>query len=367
MWLRELEADRLRNLKAVGISLSAGLTFVVGRNGQGKTSLLEAAYLLGTGRSFRTRRQNELVSRDGGPCRIAGVVDARVGSSRLAVHMDEGVRQLVADGSTMELGQFLGRLDLVDLTSERMKVLKAGPDERRRFLDRGVVGLTPGYLDHLGAHRRILGHRNTLLRKGGRGQKEQLDAWDERLIIVAAAIHRERRRYAVRIAALLGEIGRVLLPDDQELRLIYQPSPKRAGEADPGRFEEVFREALGLGRGRDMDVGHTCVGPHRDDLKVELQGADLRSFGSAGQVRAAMISLKLAKLSLLREERGEAPLFLMDDFDSDLDEARAKAVAEHLQQGGFQALVASSKESLIGQLGISFSRLRMDDGVARVE
>jgi DNA replication and repair protein RecF len=102
-------------------------------------------------------------------------------------------------------------------------------------------------------------------------------------------------------------------------------------------------------------------------MRVELEGADLRSYGSAGQVRAAMISLKLAKLSLLREERGEAPLFLMDDFDSDLDEARAKAVAEHLHEGGFQTLAASSKENLIGQLGVSFSRLRMDEGVARAE
>jgi DNA replication and repair protein RecF len=371
MWLRELEADRLRNLKAVSLSLPAGLTFIVGRNGQGKSSLLEAIYLLGTGRSFRTRRQDELVSWGGGPCRIAGVVESRVGRSKLAVLMDEGSRHLVVDGSAMELGPYLGRLDLVDLTGERMKVLRGGPDERRRFLDRGVVGLRASFLDELGAYRRVLLNRNALLRQkgGGLGGKieRELNAWDERLVTAAAAVHRERRRYAVRVSALLGGIGRLLLPGESDLCLAYRPSPRETGEADPARFEEIFAARLATGRGRDLAVGHTCLGPHRDELKVELDGTDLRRFGSAGQVRAAMITLKLAKLALLKEERDEAPLFLMDDFDSDLDEARARAVADHLHNGGFQALAASSKETLIGQLGVAFTRLRMDDGAVRGE
>lgn len=365
MWLQEIEADRLRNLKAVSLSLPAGLSVVTGRNAQGKTSLLEAIYLLATGRSFRTRKLEELIARNGGPLRVAGEFSGRIGRSKLAVFLDEGSRRLLADEIEKDPASYIGRLDIVDLTAERMNVVRGAPLERRRFLDRGVVGLRPDYLREIGEYRRVLAQRNALLRRGGQARPEELDVWDERLRLAAVALHGARRQYAVLLGTRLGEVTRAVLPDGQELRLIYRPSPAESEAAAPDRFGEVFDAALARGRRRDLEVGHTCLGPHRDDLVVELQGVDLRRYGSAGQVRAAMIALKLGKLSMLREERGESPLFLMDDFDTDLDEVRASALAGFLKDGGFQALVATSKEALLRELGVAFMKLRMDDGVAR--
>ncbi len=365
MWLTDLEADRLRNLKAISLRLPAGLTIVAGKNGQGKTSLLESAYLLATGRSFRTRRNDELVSWRGGPLRVAGTVRTRVGPSKLTVNLDSGVRHLAVNGAEQDQESYLGRLDVVDLTAPRMDVLKGAPVERRRFLDRGVVGLRPHYLRALGEYRRVLAQRNALLRRTGPGTDEQLDAWDERLVLSATEVHRERRQYALSLSGVLGEVGRALFSEDRELRLRYRPSPKEAGEADPEKFSEVFAERLSQGRSRDKTIGHTCLGPHRDELAAELDEIDLRKFGSAGQVRAAMIALKVAKLTLLQEDRGEAPLFLMDDFDTDIDELKASSLAEFLQNGGFQALVATSKESLVKQLGVEFTTVKMTDGEAR--
>ena len=131
-------------------------------------------------------------------------------------------------------------------------------------------------------------------------------------------------------------------------------------------FDQIPAIGAYQSRKRDFAVGHTCYGPHRDELLVELDGADLRRFGSAGQLRAAMVALKLAKLGLLREERGTSPLFLMDDFDSDLDEPRAAAVAGFLREGGFQALVATSKPSLVRQFGVASLEVRMDEGTVNV-
>lgn len=366
----ELEADRLRNLRAVGLSLSAGLTVIAGRNGQGKSSLLEAVYVLGTGRSFRTRRFDELICWGGGPLRVAGRLQSRSGSSTQKVVAEKGVRRLLVDGSERELEDFIGRLDVVDLTGSRMDVLRGGPDERRRFLDRGVVGLRSSFLRVLGEYRRTLQQRNALLRGAQRRSADaafsaQLDAWDERLVPAAAAVHRGRREYAVRLAARQGEIGRRLFPGGGEVTLHYRPSPRSAGEAEAHDFQRIFARKLGEGRTRDLQLGHTGHGPHRDELRVDLEGVDLRRFGSAGQVRAAMIALKLGKLSLLGEDRGESPIFLMDDFDSDLDEVRASALAAYLHEGGFQALVATSKEGMAGRLGVPFERLIMSDGSVR--
>ena len=361
MQLRVVEVDRLRNLKAVGLELPAGLTLVTGRNGQGKTSLLEAVYLLGTGRSFRARKLEELVAWKGGPLRVAGRVARRTGEIRLGVVVDGPNRKLLVDERERDLEGFLGWLDLVALPNERMAVLRGGPDERRRYLDRGLLGLDAGYLRQLGDYRRVLQQRNALLRAGG-GPGPEMDSWEERLVRSAARIHRSRRAYAVRVAATMGEVGRALYPAGELLTLRYRPSPSSAADIEPAAYERSLAEALHRGRERDAALGYTGSGPHRDDLVVELDGVDLRRFGSSGQVRLAVVALSLAQLSLLQEEKGEAALFLMDDFDSDLDDTRTSALATYLHQGGFQGLVATSKGDLAGRLPVPLRTVRVDDG-----
>jgi DNA replication and repair protein RecF len=244
--------------------------------------------------------------------------------------------------------------------------LRGAPDERRRFLDRGLVGLHPSWLASMAEYRRAIGHRNALLRRlgprPGQAGLRELEAWDERLVAAATRIHVERRRYAIELGSRLGAAGRVLFPDDQDLVLRYLPSPARTREEDPDRFAEVFHEELRRGRDRDLGLGFTHTGPHRDDLTVELDEVDLRTYGSAGQLRAALVVLKLAKLALLKEEREEAPVFLMDDYDTDLDEERARNLAAHLQEGGFQAIVATSKEALVDRLGVPIRVVRVRGG-----
>jgi DNA replication and repair protein RecF len=369
VWLTEIEADRLRNLVAVRILLNPGLTVLVGRNGQGKTSILEAAYLLATGRSFRTRRLDDLIARSGGPLRAAGMVRQRHGTTTIRVLAEIGERSLLVDGLEVEIENLLGRLDIVALTAERMGVLRAGPEERRRFLDRGVIGLFPGFLHALGTYRKLLLQRNALLRAARaerrRPAEDELAAWDERLVAAGMVVHQERRRYAVELGSRLGEAARVLFPSHDALVLRYRPSPTEAADIDVSGFASVFASALIAGRARDLALGQTCRGPHRDDLVVELDGNDLRHAGSAGQVRSAMVGLKLGKLSLLRERRREAPVFLMDDFDSDLDDVRVQALAEHLSGEGIQAIVATSKASLVDRLGVSSKKVVVEDGRAR--
>ena len=362
MWLQTLEADRLRNLKAVQLQLSSKMTALVGRNGQGKSSLLEAIYLLSTGRSFRTRRADELVHWDGGPLRLSGTVQSRLGVQQLGLVIDGKERSLLLGGSIVDLDQFLGRLDVVDLTADRMKALRGEPEQRRRFLDRGLVGLDPSSLHLIGEYRRLLQHRNALLKRPSAGMDTQLDVWDDRLASAAEKIHTQRREYATRLAATIGPVGEQILIEGSQLHLHYRPSPSAAREVEPSEYKRVLIEALDKNRDHDKTLGFTSYGPHRDDFKVDLDGIDLRKFGSAGQVRAAMICLKFGKLTLLQEARGETPLLLMDDFDSDLDERRAKAVANFLNEGGFQAIVATSKEEMTDRLGVAFESIHVSDG-----
>jgi DNA replication and repair protein RecF len=368
MQLTALRAENLRNLAEIDLRLPAGITLVGGGNGAGKTSLLEAIYLLGTGRSFRTRRLDELLRWDAKSLSAVGRVSSRRGEIELAVAVAGKDQTLLVNGGRRDLESFLGRLDVVDLTASRMAVLRGAPEERRRFLDRGVAGLDPSYLRMLREYRLALKQRNALLRRGvsGADGSAQLDAWDGRLVAAARGLHLERRRYAGRLAAAVAAIGPDLLPDAKVPTLRYRPSPPEPGEAPEERFDEVFGDRLRRCRDRDRESGHTTEGPHRDDLRVDLQGVDLRRFGSAGQVRAAVIALKLGKLSLLRDERGEPPVFLLDDFDTDLDEARMEALAGHLKGAEFQTVAATSKEDVIARIDGAELKLHMDGGAARV-
>lgn len=369
MWLRAISADRLRNLKSVDLALPAGLTVVSGRNGHGKTSLLEAAYLLGTAHSFRTRRWDELVGWEGGPLRVSGEVEGLAVSNRLGLVVDSGMRKLFLDGSERPLEEFLGRLDLVALPGEAMRILRDGPDGRRRFADSGIAGLRPAYLRDLGTYRRVLSERNALLRRpvrpGGESGTGEMEAWEDRLATAAAAIHRQRREYILGVASRMGAAERALFPEGEEVAVRYRPSPAAAEADDPSRFGEHMRHALGRTRRRDQALGFTSEGPHRDDLDVTLSGNDLRKFGSGGQLRAAMLALCAGKLGLMKDERHEAPLFLMDDFDSDLDEQRTRSLVELLRDGGFQAILATAKDGFVDRLGGSFHRIRMEGGFAR--
>ncbi|MDH3627216.1 MAG: DNA replication and repair protein RecF [Acidobacteriota bacterium] len=369
MWLRRLEADRLRNLRAVDLELSPGLTLLQGRNGQGKTSLLEAVYLLGTARSFRSRRIEELIPWDGGTLRVKGQLDSILGAADLGFWMDDSGRRLAVNDADKEFDQFIGRLAVVDLSGDRIRLLREGPEERRRFLDRGVLGTDNSYLHRLGDYRKILLQRNALLRGHGRsgGSAGQLDAWDQQLVEAGEIVHGARRAYAGRLATAIGDGGRMLFPDGQTLRLRYRPSPALPDSEESPNFKAIFTEKLEQARARDFEVGHTSVGPHRDEMRIHLDEIDLRKFGSAGQLRASLIVLKLGKMALLKKDRGEDPLFLMDDFDSDIDDVRAAALVEFLQGSGYQALVATSKEGLAGKLGErvrEIQRIRIEDGHA---
>jgi DNA replication and repair protein RecF len=297
---------------------------------------------------------------------VAGSYTWRGGESKLAVIQDGPRRALLADSQEQPFEEYIGRLGLVDLTAGRMEVLRGGPDERRRFLDRGILGVQPSFLLVIGEYRRVRAQRNALLRgllsSGARTGTRELDAWDQRLSQAAGQLHRKRREYTLLLSSCLGEPARRIYREETDLLIRYQPSPSAAREAEPREYETVLLEALRKNRERDIGLGYTASGPHRDDLIVELDGVDLRKFGSAGQVRGAMVALKLAKLARLKEVLGESPIFLMDDFDSDLDEKRAAFLAHYLHEGQFQAIVATSKEGMIDRLEVPCHKVGILEG-----
>jgi DNA replication and repair protein RecF len=341
-----LELRDFRNYEAAALELPGGLAVVVGPNGAGKTNLLEAVYFGCTGASPRTSNERELVRRGASVARV--VIDTRDDDAthRLEAGFQPGeAKRLRVDGSAVTS---LAGLDARPLVSvfmpERLELVKGAPAARRAHLDQVVAALWPARAGARAAYSRALAQRNALLGRirAGASGPSALDAWDAELAREGIALM-EHRAAAVEglqdpFARLAGQLG---LPGPAEVR--YRPR-SAATDADGLAAE------LGERRGADLERGFTAHGPHRDELTLRLDGVALRSYGSQGQQRSALLALLFAERELLADRRGRPPLMLLDDVMSELDSERRELLADLLRSGG-QAIVTATEADHVPGVG----------------
>ncbi|GAB4371888.1 MAG: DNA replication/repair protein RecF [Acidobacteriota bacterium] len=349
-----VETRAFRNLRDAVVELEARLVVVEGDNAQGKTALLEAAYLAATTRSFRTRDPRDAIAHGAATTTVRALVRGAADSEielEIRLGRDRGTRAFFVGKSPVKLPEYLGLVPALALAGDSVRAMKGSPAERRRFMDRAAAAARPGHIRDLGDYRRALGHRNRLLRDGA--PDRALAPWDEILARTGEAIRSRRRR---ELASWQHEIGAWpgLFPEGTAARLAYRESA-----------EGPLADALQASRADDRRLRQTTVGPHRDDLAVELEGVDLLRFGSAGQVRAALAALTLAQLRAIRAQRADSePLLILDDVDTDLDGRRQQALLEAATREA-QTLASTTEPGLASSLAPL--RLRVAGGaVGRV-
>lgn len=327
-----IDVENVRNLARQRIPLDAGIVLIAGANAQGKSSVLEALYLLATTRSYRARDARDAISHGADFLRIEGQLTS---ARKLAIALGKkrGERVLSVSECAAKLAEYLGLLPTLALAGESTRSIAGSPTERRRFMDRATAAADPAHLADLGDSRRALLQRNQLLRAGA--PDAMLDAWDE---VFARAGERIGARRRQQIAAWQEGLGAYpdLFPEGAATRLTY----RHAGEG------ESLLERLRRARAVERRDGMTLVGPHRDDMALLHGGQNLLRYGSAGQVRAALAALTLAQVEQVRRARGGLrPLLLLDDVDTDLDARRLGAFLTAAADGG-QVVAASSKPEM---------------------
>jgi len=331
--LRRLHLRNHRNYAHLDISMEPGVNVFVGANGQGKTNLLEAVAMLALSASPRARREIELV----GPVAPASRIEAEVESAgrrieltiALNVDGDRARRTIEVDGARRRAFDLPGHFRVTLFWPDDLGLIKAGPDQRRRFLNQLLVQVEPGYARSLSGLRRILDQRNSLLKRiaSGDEQADALEVWNSELVRVGSEVVNARasavRELAPAAARCHSEIG-----DGERLDIDYLGPPEDLAEAVHNSLAE------------DLRRGVTSVGPHRDDLRVLLDGQDARGYASQGQQRTAVVSLKLAEAELVARRTGEPPVLLLDDVLSELDLERRAALLRHVGGGG-QVVITS--------------------------
>jgi DNA replication and repair protein RecF len=352
-----LELKDLRNVREAVIELGPGLNVLCGRNAQGKTTVLEAVALLARGRSFRTEEVRSLIRR-GTPRLLArglaladGEVEAR--PTRLEVEVDEAGRRLRVDGREVPPRAYQGRLEAVVYATDRLKVVYGPMRERRQFLDRAAAALWPAYRQVAREYERVVAQRNAALHdpQGPRG----LEAWDQRLVELGAALRQRRRAYVERLRAALRH---GFQPEAYDVELAPGPA---AGE--PAERERLWSE-LGERRGAERRARRTLAGPHRDPVTLSIDGREAADVASSGQARSLLLALALASLEVYRAERGASAVALLDDLDSELDEERTLALCREVAGRG-QALVTTAHPGWARRLAGEGALFLVEDGDVR--
>jgi len=347
--LRSLQLQDFRNLAEVSLEPSTRLTVLLGRNGQGKTNLLEAVYLLSTLRPLRAARLVELIRFGQTRGLAAARVDGPGGERVLSVEVTVAGRTASLDGKPIErLDAYLDGLAAVCFSPDDLLLVKGGPDGRRRFLDRAAFNRWPAVLGEVREYVRALRSRNAALRASGSMDPEVEASFRAPLVAAAARLLRRRRDVAVelepRLAAAFAEISGPAAPP---AGLAYRPSGGFDLAGDETTLAARYAEALEARLQRDLERGYTTCGPHMDDLLLGVGGRAARTYGSQGQQRAFVLALRIAEVENLRAVQPEPPLLLLDDVSSELDPEKNGFLLEYVARLPAQAFLTSTDRRLI--------------------
>jgi DNA replication and repair protein RecF len=349
MWIRHLMADAFRNLRISQAELLPGINILYGDNAQGKTNFLEAVYFCALGRPLRAEHCRELIP-IGAQAAYAKAVFCRT-NDRDMITVDAHISQQggkyvkslsidrVPVKNTREL---FGRVPVVSFSPEDLRLIKAGPAERRRFMDIEICQLSPVYYKDLREYYRALKQRNHLLKtlQRDKSQIDSLSVWDAQLVQHGLRIMKTRASFTVKISELAREIHSEITQGKEILNLEYKP-----GINDPKAYTAV----LDKHQQRDILLGSTSAGVHRDDIHFIIKGISARSFGSQGQQRTAALSVKLAEIELMRTRTGTPPILLLDDVFSELDGHRQRFLLSQIKD--VQTLLTCTGTEGVAALG----------------
>lgn len=351
--IKTLYIQAFRNLREVTVSLHPRLNILFGANGQGKTNLLEALYLLATLRSFRTHNAEEWIPFGQQKMALQGQLADFEVTHKLEVWVDStqgGKKVALLDGKRCRTQTYVQALRAVVFVPEDLRLPKASPETRRQFLDRAVFHLYPSFLRDWQTYENVLRQRNAVLKQQ---RRDLLVVYDEQLAQAAARVWQWRSEYVEAWRPFLGATFGHVSQTGREASVRY----RCAWMEERGRSPAAsLREKLQETQTRDLETGYTHMGPHTDDLEFLLDGILAKVHASQGQTRALVLAAKMAEIQLLLAREQTPPLLLLDDVNSELDETRSRLFFEFLEHLPCQMVVTTTD---VKQLPLGFPAQEM--------
>ncbi len=317
MLITNLEIQNFRNYKNQKIDFNKNINIFYGDNAQGKTNIIESIFVCAFGKSFRTNKEKELIKYNENFLNINLNYQNSTREGKIKVQIAERKSIFVNGIKIKKLSDLLGTINVVLFTPDDINILKNGPSERRRFLDMMIGQIRPNYINNLNTYNKILEQRNNYLKqiKDGNVNYDLLDIWDEKLAAYANKICLYRNEFINKIKEKISNIHNDITNNSEKIEIEYVTDCLN---------KEKLLELIKSRRKLDIIKGYTTKGTHRDDFNIYINDNLVNVFGSQGQHRTAVLSLKVCELQIIKEETGESPILLLDDFMSELDSKRRK-------------------------------------------
>ncbi len=333
MYLKKIRLKNYRNFLSLSIELDSNLNIFIGNNAQGKTNLLEALNLIIKGSSYRTKEDKEAINWNNESAYLFGEVIKDDENIQIALALEKKAEDFYKNklSKTIRINQNIQKKTALNrefkgvvFSPEHLQIIKGPPSLRRKFLDEQISQIYPLYHKYLSEYYRILGHRNNILKNeiNQKKKKEKIFIWDPRLIERGSFLILTRIKFIKKVNRLAYNFHQEITKEKEKLQLIYQSNILKDREENISSVSKTFKDKLEEHRKKEIEYRTTLFGPHRDDFSVYINRFNAASYGSQGQQRTAVLSLKLSELELIKEREGAYPIFFLDDVMSELDEDR---------------------------------------------
>ena len=324
MWISKIKINNFRNYNLQEINLNENINVFFGENAQGKTNIIESIFLCSMGKSFRAKKDKEMINLNSESAMVEIDYKKSDRDGKIKIELNNKKNVYVNGIKIKKLSELLGKINIVIFTPDDINIFKGGPQNRRRFLDIMISQLKPNYMYNLNLYLKTLEQRNNYLKQIKELKKDEnmLDIWDEELANYAINIYKYRNEFINKIKNRIKIIHGEITNNKEEIEIEY---------LSDCQIKEKYLELLKTRRKLDIIKGFTTKGIHRDDFLIYINKKQLDIYGSQGQHRTAILSLKLSELNIVYDEIGEFPILLLDDFMSELDSKRRNNFLEKIK------------------------------------
>lgn len=318
MYIKKVKLENFRNYDNLEVEFKKDFNLIYGNNAQGKTNILEAIYLSAIGKSFQTNKDSEMIKIGKEKAKVEIEYETKDREGKITVEIADKKTFFINGIKQKKISDIIGKINIVLFYPDNIDIIKGGPAERRRFLDIMISQLKPNYIHILNKYLKTLDQRNAYLKqiKFDNKSKDMLEIWDESLSQLSYQIYTYRSEYIKKIKEKIKVIHNKITncgQQDEKIEISFISS---------GKSQKDFYENLLRNRENDIRKGYTSTGSHRDDFDIYINDKKVNVYGSQGQQRTSVLSLKLTELNIIQDEIEEPPILLLDDFMSELDENR---------------------------------------------
>ncbi|UQS87245.1 DNA replication/repair protein RecF [Nicoliella spurrieriana] len=371
MRISKLELDHFRNYEHLVVDFDRGVNVLLGDNAQGKTNLLESIYVLALTKSHRTNNNSDLIQWKQPNSRLKTLVEKNSGNLNLELDLGKkGKRAKVNHIEQAKLSDYVGQLNVILFAPEDLSIVKGAPQVRRRFMDIEFGQMSNQYLYNTVQYQRVLKQRNKylkLLQLHRATDLVYLDVLSDQLAAYGSKVIAQRLMLLKKLEHWSAEIHSTISQKQEHLTFKYMTSLKQKQLESINAIYDGLKRVFHDERDREIKMGTTIAGPHRDDLKFQINQNDVQTFGSQGQQRTTALSVKLAEIDLMKSETGEYPVLLLDDVLSELDDARQTHLLKAIQDKVQTFLTTTSLSGIAKDLIHDPKVFQVTNGVLKVD